>query len=93
MEDKFPPEHMDTWSRNERLYYFLIQMGHIVRPILVEGTTDKIEALHVTSSLQDGAKRPTETGIGKVMQRPQVEIIVAPTQSLGSNVVKFPAIF
>ena len=91
--EPFPPQHMDRWSRNERLYHFLLQMGHVVCPIFAEGSNDRIESLYVSVSCEQAAQQTAMTGVVPAVKRPQVADIVAPTETLGSGVViDFPPI-
>lgn len=51
MCDLPPPEHMDRWTRNERLYRHLRDMGLFVVPIYSDGECPGIEYLQVAVSM------------------------------------------
>ncbi len=94
MSDTFPPQHMDKYTRNERLYNFLLQMGHVVSPIFAEGSTDKIEALHVSAELpvEQRAEQTSVAGVRKAVQGAKVANMVTATESLGDGkVILFPS--
>jgi hypothetical protein len=80
-----PPLHMDKWSRNERLYQQLLNMGLFCNPIF--NTEGKIEALYVATELPVNV-----TSVGVPMKRTQVAEIVTSAACEGSNVVNFPTV-
>jgi hypothetical protein len=95
MNDKFLPQHMDTFSRNERLYNFLLQMGYIAFPIWAEGESGRMEAIRVTTSLGFGdkaAEESAQTRINTMVKRPEISTVIAATKSGSDNVVNFPPI-
>ena len=51
-----PPEHMDRWTRNERLYRHLLGMGLVAIPIFVGEDRTRIDHLLVTTELPFAAK-------------------------------------
>jgi hypothetical protein len=53
MSELPPPEHMDRWTRNERLYRWLRDMGLFVVPIYSDGEEPGIEYLQVASSMPE----------------------------------------
>ena len=53
MPDLPPPEHMDRWTRNERLYHHLRDMGLFVVPIYSDGECPGIEYLQVAVSMPE----------------------------------------
>jgi hypothetical protein len=104
--DPFPPQHMDKYSRNERLYYFLLGMGLIVHPIRLGGDLSKIDHLHVSVALSTAEPAASASALGENMsestaeasvdatvQRPQVTDVIGSTEGSGSGiVVDFPAV-
>ncbi len=48
-----PPEHMDRWTRNERLYRHLRDTGLFVVPVYSDGEYPRIEYLQVASSMPE----------------------------------------
>ncbi len=86
-EEKHPPLHMDKWSRNERLYKKLTEMGLVCSPIFADEKQDRIEALYVSTevfSLPADVRLP--------VKRPKVTEVVTTPRSDGSNVIDFPTI-
>ena len=97
MTDPFPPEHMDKYSRNERLYRFLLSMGLIVNPVRLTDDLSKIDHLYVTVALSandaafiPGSERSSEAGVVGVVERSEVGEIVRPAKGDGNVVVDFP---
>jgi hypothetical protein len=104
--DPFPPQHMDKYSRNERLYYLLLGMGLIVHPIRLGTDLSKIDHLHVSvalSTTETAASEPAlgenmgesaaEAGVDAAMQRSQVADIISPAEGNGEGiVVDFPTV-
>ena len=88
---KYPPLSMDIHSRNIRLYEFLVSMGHIVSPILEEGT-ENIKGIYVTAGLflNHFSQDSTETSVSSGFQRGKVTDSITATESLGDVVIKFP---
>ncbi len=48
-----PPEHMDRWTRNERLYRHLRDTGLFVVPVYSDGEYPGIEYLQVATSMPE----------------------------------------
>lgn len=48
-----PPEHMDRWSRNERLFRYLRDLGLFVVPIYSDGEHPGIEYMQVATSMPE----------------------------------------
>lgn len=87
---KFPPISMNIYERNKRLYEFLISMGHIVSPILVEGT-ENIQHMYVTvGSFFDHSSQNTETSISSSFQGLPITENISSTKASGDVVVDFP---
>ena len=88
------PEHMDRWSRNQRLYETLKGMGLYVSPIPESTDPTKIKEMIVAADLpfEHAAQQTTETGVVDIMQRPKVRDVVRPTDGLGDNVIDFPTV-
>lgn len=53
MPNNISPDHMDKWSRNERLYHYLKEMGLFVIPIYRQDETNSIDHLIVGTSMPD----------------------------------------
>lgn len=87
MTDPISPEHMDRWSRNQRLYKTLLGMGLCVIPIPEPDDPSKISQLLVSAGLP-----PDVTGVGMPMQRAQVSQAVPTAAGDGNNVINFPTI-
>jgi len=84
---------MDRYSRNERLYHFLLGMGLVVTPNCSEDDPSKIESLWVSASLPSGtaedaahiAQDAAETGVGEVVEGAQVGEVVCPPRLHGTG--------
>lgn len=50
MTDQPPPDHLDRWTRNRRLYNHLLSLGLWVEPIVEGEKGDRIEYLRVAVS-------------------------------------------
>ena len=88
---KYPPLNMNVYERNARLYKFLINMGHIVSPIFVEGT-ENIKHIYVTAgSFLEHSSQSTETSIGSSVQRPPITEDISSTETSRNVVIDFPA--
>ena len=81
--DSTLPEHMDRWSRNQRLYETLKGMGLYVSPIPEDHDPTKIREMIVSADL------PT-CGVDVPVERPEVGDVVGPTVRDAGNVVLFP---
>ncbi len=46
-----PPEHMDTWTRNERLYRHLLGLGLVAVPIFSDGDRTRIDHILVSVAI------------------------------------------
>lgn len=88
------PEHMDRWSRNQRLYETLKGMGLFVSPIPEPDDPTKIREMIVAADLpvEQAAERPAEARVGGVMERPKIRDVVGAAECAGVNVINFPAI-
>ena len=89
------PEHMDRWSRNQRLYETLKGMGLFVSPIPEPGDPTKIREMIVSADLplaHEPAEDATEAGIVPVVKRPVVTDVVDTTEGGRGNVVNFPTV-
>lgn len=84
------PQHMDIWSRNERLYETLINMGLVCSPIFADGSDSKIEAIHVSTGLP--TEHAAQSGVGLPVKRAKVAEMVATAKSSSDNVVNFPPV-
>lgn len=78
------PEHMDRWSRNQRLYETLKGMGVYVTPIPEPGDPTKIRQMIVSADLPSDVDAPVE--------RTKVRDVVGPSASDGLNVIDFPPV-
>lgn len=87
------PEHMDQWTRNERLYETLKGMGLYVVPIPLEGDPSRIDHFHVSTGLPASlAQQTAETDIHAPMERAKVRDVVRPSPRDGADVVDFPSV-
>lgn len=89
------PEHMDRWSRNQRLYETLKGMGLYIVPIPEKDDPTRINHLVVATDLPFAEKAAEEAAKARIlaeMKRTQVREIPAATDSDGDNVVDFPAV-
>jgi hypothetical protein len=88
------PEHMDRWSRNQRLYETLKGMGLYVSPIPEPGDPTKIREMIVAADLpfEQPTQCAAEAGVVGVMKRSQVRDVVRPAESVGDNVINFPSV-
>ena len=94
MIDPFPPEHMDTYSRNERLYRFLLGMGLFVIPVRLGDNPSEIDYLHVsvapetaTKAAQRVPETSAETSVGDVVKGPEVGEVIRSAECDGNGVV------
>ena len=90
---KFLPLHMSVQDRFERLYNFLVSMGHIVYPICDD--EDNIEYLHVEIDLpmpQHLTQASSKLCIPSEVKKSQIRETVATIQSLRNNVINFPSV-
>jgi hypothetical protein len=95
----FAPQHMDRYSRNERLYQFLLSMGLVVSPICSDDDPTKIESLWVSTVLPAAAAEVSDTtedaakaSVRKVMERTQVGDVVGAAETIRDGVViEFPS--
>jgi hypothetical protein len=88
MDEPFPPQHMDRWSRNERLYHHLLGMGLVVSPIRSSGDPRRIDYLYVSVALllaEDATEQTAETGVGGMVKRPKIANIVSTPERLGEG--------
>ena len=97
--EPIPPEHMDRWARNQRLYETLKGMGLFVSPIFDRGDATRIDHILVSvgppleTATTETAERP-ETGIVTPVERTEVGNIIGPAHPLGGGkVIKFPTVF
>jgi hypothetical protein len=93
------PEHMDKWSRNERLYRHLLGLGLVVDPVFEDDDRTQIDYLVVSSVLPSSesgngiAKQAAVTGVVSPMEGTKVGVVVATAQPQGDRVVvDFPPI-
>lgn len=91
MESKFLPLHMTVSDRTERLYNFLVSMGLIADPIVVDGEIKSI-SVKVDLSADSTRQRPTHTSVSFPVDRSKIREAVATAQNLRSNVINFPTI-
>ncbi|MDD9962274.1 MAG: hypothetical protein OXU70_09310 [Gammaproteobacteria bacterium] len=101
----FQPEHMQPWTRNQRLYEALKGMGLFVTPIPFKDDPEKLNWIQVSvqtpaddlADLTDRMKPSDQEGlvprgIGSPMQGAQVADVVRPSPADGDNVVYFPPV-
>lgn len=87
-----PPLDMTYQDRMERLYNFLVQMGHVVYPIYKEGTHNEIECLQVKVALSSEypAQRSSKTNVLLPMKGSKVISLVTPTQTNSEDIIDIP---
>ncbi len=54
------PEHMDRWTRNERLYHHLRDLGLFVVPIYSDGECPGIEYMQVATAMPEAPSLPIQ---------------------------------
>jgi hypothetical protein len=86
------PEHMDSGSRNERLYETLKGMGLCVVPIPDANDPSRIAQIMVSAELPPPGEQTTETGVHRAMQGTKVRKVVDSAERRGMNVVDFPSV-
>lgn len=88
-----PPEHMDRWTRNRRLYEYLLGMGLFCSPIFTDESGEKIDALHVSVDLPNVQLTTVPTaGVAAPVKRTEVGGIVRTAERSGNNVIHLPPI-
>jgi hypothetical protein len=92
--DQFPPEHMDEYSRNERLYRFLLAMGLYVVPIRLGEDPSQIDYMQVSVTAETAAqvaqrvaKSCAETSIDSVVEGTEVGEVIRPAERDSDGVV------
>jgi hypothetical protein len=75
MIDDLPPEHMDRWTRNERLYRHLLSLGLVVVPMFADDDRARIDHLWVSIDLPEQV-----TVLRGVPQETAVTGVVPPLQ-------------
>ncbi len=87
------PEHMDVWTRNERLYETLKGMGLFVSPIPDVDDPDRIAAIWVSAGLlpQQATEDATARSVPLAMKRSQICEAIQTAKSAGDNVNNLPA--
>lgn len=88
------PEHMDVWTRNERLYETLKGMGLFVSPIPDVDDPDRIAAVWVSAGLlpQQCTQKPAAQGVALAMEGAQVAENVQAANGGGNNVILLPTV-
>jgi catechol 2,3-dioxygenase-like lactoylglutathione lyase family enzyme len=80
------PEHMDPWTRNERLYRHLLGLGLVAVPIFSDGDRTRIDHILVSVGLptlhgglesRDGGE--TGEGVSGIPSQPSAEGVGADT--------------
>lgn len=89
MTPDFQPEHMDRWSRNERLYQTLKGMGLFVSPILDERG---IDSLLVSTDLPQKTVPVAEADVCAPVERAEIVNGIRSALGHGDNVVDFPTV-
>lgn len=89
------PQHMDRWSRNERLYHQFLDLGLYVVPIFADKERARIDYLHVSVDLpifQQPAEESTVSGVMLPVEGAEITNVIRPTHCGGDGVVvKFPS--
>ncbi len=93
MTDLPPPEHMDVWTRNERLYQTLLGMGLYVRPLYVEGDPERIDWLQVSAGLpgQEAGYSSAEGGVISPVQGTEITEVVSAAEGRRMTVIDLPS--
>ena len=78
-------EHMDSGSRNARLYETLKGMGLYVIPVFLDGDQNQIDHFHVAVGLPaylaaDAAKQTTRTAIPAPVPSAEIVRLVRPAE-------------
>ena len=94
MIEPFPPEHMDKYSRNERLYRFLLGMGLFVVPIRIAANPSHIDYLHVSVTPEPAAEAAqcvaevtTKTSVYGTVEGSKVGDVIRSAEGDGNGVV------
>lgn len=88
------PEHMDRWTRNERLYRHLLGLGLVVDPVFADEARTQIDHLRVSVDLPRAGVADTTAVAGVVMPMTGTEVgegFGATTRD-GANVIDFPPV-
>lgn len=90
------PEHMDRWSRHERLYRYLLSLGLVVHPIFADGERARIDHLRVSVDLPKAADicsgLDAEGDVVAPVQGAEIGEAVGTAERVGNNVVDFPPV-
>jgi hypothetical protein len=95
MDAPLMPEHMDRWSRNQRLYETLKGMGLYVIPIPDSDDPSKIRELRVSAELplaESVAEHTAQARVVPAVKRPVVGVGVDAAESGRDNVIDFPTV-
>ena len=86
------PEHMDVWTRNERLYETLRGMGLFVSPIPDIDDPDKIAAVWVSAGLlpQQCGEKPTARSVPLAVKGSQIAVDIQAAKGRCGNVINLP---
>ncbi len=88
--DPLVPEHMDRWSRNQRLYETLKGMGLFVIPIPEVSDPSRIN--HLLVSADKPAENSAESGVVAMVQGAKISDPVGPPERARGNVINFPPV-
>lgn len=89
------PQHMDRWTRNERLYRHLLGLGLVVDPVFADEARTQIDHLIVSADLpvtEPVAQQAAQASVHSPMQRTQVGHVITSTERDRDNVVDFPPV-
>lgn len=93
-----PPEHMDKWTRNERVYRFLLGLGLVVTPIFEDHDHTRIKCLVVAAALDHAdpvesiSEQASQLGIIAPVEGPEIGEGVGSIERGRENVVDFPPV-
>ena len=91
------PDHMDRWSRMERLYRHLLGLGLVVSPAFADAERGRISHLYVSVDLppeatpESGAENAASGLISMPVSRAEIADVVGAPESQGVNVVPLPS--
>jgi orotidine-5'-phosphate decarboxylase len=94
MTDDVKLLHMDTGSRNQRLYEELAKTGLYVVPVFAESDPTRIDYLQVSASLplsvEQAAQKAASSGVSAPVARSEVSERVSTADGRPNNVVHLP---
>jgi len=86
------PEHMDRWSRNERLYCHFLSAGLYVTPIFADKEHARIDYLHVAVDLPISQQAPESSVVAPVEGAEIINSVGTPGRCRDGVVISFPPV-